>query len=124
MKILQIEPGRKPEAKEIDSSLEAMQETVGGLIQALYPFEDHVALVCNDEGKLLGLPANWALRDEDRKPYDILCGTFFICGAPPDSDHFDSLTGEQVEKFEALFHQPEMFLKIGGQIIVLPAPLE
>lgn len=58
------------------------------------------------------------------KPYDILCGTFFICGAPPDSDHFDSLTDKQVKKFEALFHQPEMFLKMGGQIIVLPAPLE
>lgn len=124
MKILQIEPGRTPEVKEIDSSLEAMQDIVGGLIQVLYPFEDHVILVCNDEGKLLGLPANRALRDEKGRPYDILCGTFFICSTPPDSDHFDSLTDEQVEKFETLFHQPEMFLKMGGQIIVLPAPLE
>lgn len=53
MKILQIEPGHTPEAKEIDSTLEAMQAVVGGLIQALFPFEDHVALVCNDEGKLI-----------------------------------------------------------------------
>lgn len=124
MKILQIEPGRTPEAKGIDSTLEAMQEVVGGLIQALFPFEDPVALICNDEGKLLGLPANRALRDEEGKPYDILCGTFFFCGAPPDSDHFDSLTDEQVEKFKAIFHQPEMFLNVEGHVIVLPAPLD
>ena len=122
MKILQIEPGRTPEAKEIDSTLEAMQEVVGGLIQALFPFEDPVALICNDEGKLLSLPANRALRDESGTIYDILCGTFFLCGAPPDSDHFDSLTDEQAEKYQKLFCQSEMFLNMGGQIIVLPIP--
>lgn len=39
-----------------------MQEIVGGTIQVLYPFAEPVALVCNDEGKLLGLPLNRALR--------------------------------------------------------------
>ena len=33
-----------------------MQAIVGGQIQALYPWEDSVALICNDEGKLLRLP--------------------------------------------------------------------
>lgn len=124
MKILQIEPGRAPEAREIDQTLEAMQEVVGGLIQALFPFEDHVALICNDGGKLLGLPANRALRDENGKLYDILCGTFFLCGAPPDSDELASLTPEQAERFEEMFRQPEMFLNINGQIVVLPLPEE
>ena len=121
MKILQIEPSRAPVVAEIDGSLEAMQEVVGGLIQALFPFDDPVALIANDDGKLLGLPANRALRDEAGEPYDILCGTFFLCGAPANYDHFTGLTDEQVEKYRAMFQHPEMFLKIGGQIIVLPS---
>ena len=55
MKVLLIMPGNTPREIEIDGSLEAMQNIVGGLIQAIYPFDDPVALVCNDEGKLLGL---------------------------------------------------------------------
>ena len=120
MRILQIEPGREPEVKDIASSLAAMQDTVNGTIQALFPFDDSVALVCNDEGKLLGLPFNRVLRDEDSNAYDIVCGIFFICGAPQGSDHFDSLTDEQVEKYREMFRQPEMFLCVNGQIIVLP----
>lgn len=54
MKILQIGPGHRPEVKDITPGLAAMQDIVGGTIQALFPFEDPVALVCNDEGKLLG----------------------------------------------------------------------
>lgn len=120
MKILQIEPSHVPVLTEIDGSLEAMQEVVGGLIQALFPFDDPVALIANEEGKLLGLPANRALRDEAGKPYDILCGTFFLCGAPAGCNHFTSLTDEQIKKYQVLFQHPEMFLNMGGQIIVLP----
>lgn len=120
MRILQIEPSHVPVLMEIDRSLEAMQEVVGGLIQALFPFDDSVALIANEEGKLLGLPANRALRDEAGKPYDILCGTFFLCGAPADCNHFTSLTDEQIEKYRALFQHPEVFLNVGGQIIALP----
>lgn len=120
MKILLVEPGQIPEVREIDGGLRTMQRLVGGVIQTLYPFEAPVALVCNDEGKLLGLPGNRALRDDRGKPYDILCGTFFLCGAPPGSDHFISLTGEQVEKYQRQFMTPEMFLKVNGQVVVLP----
>lgn len=120
MKILQIEPGHRPEVKDITPGLAAMQDIVGGTIQALFPFEDPVALVCNDEGKLLGLPFNRALRDGEGKAYDIVCGTFFLCGAPPNSGHFDSLTDEQIETYRELFRQPEMLLSINGRIVVLP----
>ena len=56
MKILVVEPLEAPKIKEIDGSLEAMQKEVGGYIQALFPFEEPVALICNEEGKLHGLP--------------------------------------------------------------------
>ena len=47
---------------------------VGNLpyIEAIYPYEDPVALVCNEEGKLEGLPLNRALRDEDGDIYSFL----------------------------------------------------
>ena len=119
MKILVIEPGKVPEEREIGGSLEDMQQLVGGYIQVIYPFPEEVALVCHDEGKLQGLPLNRALRDSRGEIYDIISGTFFLCAAPADSEHFESLTEEQVKKYSALFHSPETFLNRGGQIICL-----
>ena len=121
MKILVIEPEKRPVEREINGSLEEMQAIVGGYIQAIYPFEDEVALVCNDEGKLQGLPLNRALRDTEGKIYDVISGTFFLCAAPSDSDSFQSLTDEQLAKYKALFHTPEIFLNLGGQILCLLA---
>ena len=115
-----IEPGQKPKVREIDGTLESMQEIIGGLIQAIYPYEQPVALVANDEGTMLGLPLNRGLRDEDGKLYDIICGTFFIVGAPADSGSFLSLTDVQAKYFAALFATPEMFLSINGHLLVLP----
>ena len=124
MRVLVVEPERRPEAREIDGSLRSMQEIVGGLIQPVYPFNDPVVLVCNDEGKVMGLPANRGLRDEDGQIYDIVCGTFFICGAPADSDHFTSLTSEQIEQYSERFHTPEMFWGMNGRIVCLPLEID
>ena len=110
MTILVIKPMQTPKVKEIESSLESMQKEVGGYIQAIYPFEDSVALICNEEGKLLGLPLNRALRDESGEIYDIVCGTFFLCSAPPDEENFSSLSNEQIERFSKLYQHPEFFL--------------
>lgn len=103
MKVLVVEPGKKPCAQEIDSGLRSMQEVVGGYIQAVYPFEDDVAIVCNEEGKLMGLPPNRPLYDEDGRVYDILVGTFFVCACPPEAESFQSLTEEQIEKYAKIF---------------------
>ena len=124
MRILIVEPERRPEVREIDGSLKSMQEIVGGLIQALFPFDEPLALVCNDEGRLLGLPANRELRDKNGRIYDIVCGTFFICGAPADSDHFTSLTPEQIERYRERFYTPEMFWGMDGRIVCLPLEIE
>ena len=58
--------------KEIASGLESLQHEVGGYIEAIYPYKDPAALVCNEEGKLEGLPLNRALRDEDGDIYSFL----------------------------------------------------
>jgi len=124
MRVLVIEPECRPEVREIEDSLKAMQSIVGGLIQPVYPFDESVALVCNDEGKLIRLTANRGLRDKKGQIYDIIFGTFFLCGAPSDSDHFTSLTPEQIKRYEERFHTPEMFWGMDGHIVCLPLEID
>ena len=119
MTVLLIEPGKTPRHTEIDGSLAGMQQVVGGYIQAIYPFEDPVALICNEEGKLEGLPLNRALRDEDGHVYDIIAGTFLIAGLS--EDNFCSLDDAQVEKFSAMYKSPELFMRFGSRTLVIPA---
>ena len=100
MTILLVSPGQPPQKITIDGTLAAMQHAVGGPIQAVYPFEEPVALICHEEGKLLPLPLNRALRSPDTgEIYDIIAGDFFLCAAPPDSEHFESLTDDQLERY-------------------------
>ena len=120
MKVIVVEPKKKPMVQDIDSGLESMQKIVGGLIEAVYPFDEPVALICNEEGKLLNLPLNRALRDDVGNVYDIISGTFFLCTAPPDSDRFESLSDQQVKTYLEYFAMPEMFLNVGGDLFVLP----
>ena len=120
MIVLLIQPGEKPALTEINGTLESMQKIVGGYIQILYPFDDPIALVCNEEGKLLGLPLNRGLRNGCGQLYDTIAGTFFLCGAPPDTDHLDSLPEELVEKYSQKFAAPEVFINIDGNLLALP----
>lgn len=66
--VLEIAPGHYPKQVEIDPDLKALQQAVGGNIGASYPFSDPVAIVYNDEGKLMGLPLNRACGTEAAKP--------------------------------------------------------
>ena len=121
MRVVMVEVGRKACEMELEDSLASMQRTVGGLIQAVYePGGRDAALICNDEGKLLELPLNRALRDKDGEIYDVIAGSFFVCGAPPDSESFASLTDEQVAYWLRRFAEPEFFVNVNGQIICVP----
>ena len=81
--------------------------------------KDYCAIiVCNEEGKLEGLPLNRALRDEDGDIYDVVAGTFMVVGLTDDS--FGSLTVEQMQKFSDLFKVPEQFVKLGDKIVAIP----
>ena len=120
MQVVIVEPKKKPMVRDIGSDLDSMQKIVGGPIEAVYPFDEPVALICNEEGKLLNLPLNRALRDDEGNVYDIVSGIFFVCAAPPDSDHFTGLTDRQVKTYMERFAMPEMFLDVGGDLFVLP----
>ena len=118
MTVLAVMPGKTPERMELDGSLQSMQKFVGGTILAVYPFSDPIAIVCNDEGKLMGLEHNRALRDDDGNVYDILCGPFFICGLG--EEDFASLPEELIRKYTRFFQHPELFLRMGSQLMVVP----
>lgn len=121
MRVVMVETGRKAYEMELENGLGSMQRAVGGLIQAVYePGGRNAVLICNDEGKLLDLPLNRALRDEDGEIYDAIAGTFFICGTPPDGESFTSLTDEQVDYWLKSFAKPEFFVNVNGQIICVP----
>lgn len=122
--VLLVEPNKYPKLIDIDDSLEAMREVVGGDIEEYMPFDDDIALVCNEEGKIRGLPLNRAvyLESDGRKErIDIVAGKFFICYAPPESENFLSLPDDMAKKYEKMFHYPERFVRdFSGGIIAQP----
>ena len=116
--VLVVEPEKKPYAKEISSGLSSLQHEVGGYIQAVYPYEEPVAIICDEEAKLKGSELNRVLRDEDGKIYDVVAGTFLIVGLG--EDDFTSLTPEHMKQFKEKFDTPEMFMRINGKLVVRP----
>ena len=108
IEVLLVEPGQYARMTTIGSSLEDMQKVVGGYIQEAPFFRDPVTLVCNEEGKISGLPLNRAIRDEDTNEIvDIIAGTFFICDCRKES--FGSLSEEQQKRYLEKYRLPERF---------------
>ena len=120
--VLEIAPGQYPKQVEIEPDLKSLQQAVGGNIGATYPFDDPVSIVYNDEGKLMGLPLNRALRDESGEAYDVVAGTFLVVGLG--EEDFASLSPELAQKYEEHFHQPEDFIRLGHRMMVIRVPDE
>lgn len=118
MRVLFIPCGKKPEIREIDGSLKSMQELVGGLIEDVSWDDEKMALICNDEGLLLGLPPNRSIRWEETGGCAIIHGDFFLCGV--DGENYTSLSPELIGFYERRFHYPEIFLSDGeGRVFSL-----
>lgn len=118
MTVLAVEPGKEPYVQEISGSLESLQNEVGGDIQAVYPYRDNVAVIVADEGKLMGMPFNRALRDEDGIIYDVLVGKFLIVGLG--KEDFTSLPDDLIEKYRDKFKNPEMMIRMDGRVCIVP----
>ena len=118
MKIIRLEPGQKAFVDDIPEGLESMQAIVGGYIEAVYPFRERIALVCNEEGKLRDMPFNRVLRDEEGHPYDAILGPAFIVGLS--EENFQDIPEELVEKYLDMFHLPEYlrFTPFGTTLVV------
>lgn len=98
LNVLYVEPNKLPVKKTIKNTLEEKQKLVGGHIEYTYLENcNDVALICNEEHKILGLPIN---RDIG---HDIIGGNFIIVGDDPELGEDRSLTEEQIEKYTKYF---------------------
>jgi len=105
IKVLKIAPHCKPEIMELVNKLDNLQEAVSegadsiGLIEII-PLTDTVSLLCNEEGKLIGLEPN------RRIGYDVICGTFYVVGEDREGN-LTSLSAKDMEYFKVRFAVPE-----------------
>lgn len=97
IRALIVEPNKEPYEVILGNGLKSRQNVVGGLIEYCYLLDDDsVALICNEEGKILGLPFNREIG------YDIICGNFIIVGDDGSGEDL-SLTDEQINKYKERF---------------------
>lgn len=96
IKVLVVEPNKEPYIKEIESSLESLQDIVGGLIEYIN-LENNVDLICNEEGKINNLPFNRSIGN------DIIAGTFIIAGVNLQNGETISIPKDKVNKYTKLF---------------------
>lgn len=101
IKVLKIEPGEAPAVKEIGNDLQSLQAEVGGLIECI-SFPNGCVVVCNEEGKLNGMPPN------RRLGADIICGPFFVCDTTRSGD-FSSLSKSEIAEYSQLFSEVPTF---------------
>ena len=99
-RVVYVEPGKPACVREIGKDLKSLQEAVaGGLIECVYAHHDDTLIVCNDEGKLIGLEGNRRLDNGS-----IIAGPFFVVGVQ--GDDFRSLTDAEVERYLQHYAQP------------------
>ena len=99
--VVKVEPMKHPVIATLANDLDHLQKAVSigaeyqGLIEFVY-LEDNVSILCNEEGKLIGLTPNRRFYD------DILCGVFYVVGED-DEGNFISLTPAQQDKYLRMF---------------------
>lgn len=118
IKVVMVEPNKHPIVTTIKTKLENLQEAVGGLIEII-DIEANICILCNEEGKLIGLEGNRKLGD------DILVGTFYVCGSNDEGD-LVSLTDSQIGKYIKFFWEPQAFTQgeIEDSIVFKFIPIE
>ena len=94
MKIVVKKVGQMPEVREVENELHVLQEIVGGYIEC-FPIFDNVVCVCNEEGKLKGLPINFVFDG------DFIAGDVFFCATG--IDDFESLSIYQTSVIMRVF---------------------
>ena len=120
MTVLVVEPRKPPYVAEIPAGLDGLSDAVGGPIAATYPFGDQVALICNDEGRNIGLELNRALYDSRGQVYDVVAGTFVIAGLG--DGRFTSLSEDLIEKYTRRFQTIEVYAQVGNRTLMFQVP--
>ena len=106
IKVLKVEPGKAPEVVWLENTLSALQKAVSigaeyiGLIEII-ELDAETCILCNEEGKLIGLTPNRRLYE------DVLCGTFYVTGQTKDGN-LASLSEKAFSVYTKRFAAPEM----------------
>ena len=109
VKAIKVEPNKRPYVIDLNTDLDSLQKAVSigapdqGLIEFVY-LGDNVSILCNEEGKLIGLVPNRRLGE------DILCGVFYVVAEGNNGD-LKSLTEEQQERYTKMFWEPNVIDK-------------
>mgnify|MGYP000105092888 CR=1 FL=1 len=106
MEVLIVEPMKPCYVREI-SGLKDMQEIVGGHIEAIYPFKEQVAIIANEEGKILGLPSTASCQMSVESRMTSSAGHFFMAGLG--SEDFTSLTDDQIRRYKKMLDNRMVF---------------
>ena len=107
MKAIVIKPGKYAQIEDIDPTYSTLRSLVGGNIEMTYPFEDeYLAVISNEEAKLLDLPPNRAARRTDGTVADIYCGTMVVVALAPEGEYRD-LTNKEAKMVLQMWGQPE-----------------
>ncbi|MBQ6088746.1 MAG: DUF3846 domain-containing protein [Firmicutes bacterium] len=114
--VIYCEVGKRARMLKTDNNLGCFQDLVGGWIEEYIPYDDDVAIICNEEGKALELPPNRGIPDENGKLLDVIMGNFFICYAPEGSEIWLDLPPDLEKKYMDKFFLPETFHRENGYI--------
>ena len=116
--VIHIRPAKTPQILEIEDTLPAMQRLVGGMIQEYMPFYSEsderiqdIALICNDEGKMRHMMPNRMIFEPYMEKPEVICGDFFLCYAPYESETFLSIPEDLQRIFYEKFYYPEIFFE-------------
>ena len=108
IKVLKVEPCKTPKVVTLVNELEELQKAVSigadyvGLIEII-AIDDDICILCNEEGKLLGLEPN------RRIGHDVICGVFYIVRVK--DGKLQSLTDADVVKYSLEYWATESFTK-------------
>ena len=102
MKILVVEPNKKPYIKDIESSLEALEKIVGAPLGLIYhSLEDYsIVVACDATNKIKAMPFNRSLVDEEGKLCDVIQGTFCLVNTANKGKDMINLTDEQINEYK------------------------
>lgn len=110
--VLAVRPGETPEMIELEDDLRAMQDFVGGNIEAVRPWSDDVIIICDEEAALKQTPPNRIIKHPSGDVCCVICGAFFLCLAPRNSEVFMSLPRMMADRCIPLMVAPARSVEV------------
>ncbi len=110
--VLAVRQKEAPEMIELEDNLRAMQDFVGGNIETVRPWGDDVMIICDEEALLKGLPPNRIILHPGGDAFGVICGPFFLCLAPRNSEVFMSLPRMMADRCMPLMLAPACSMEV------------